>query len=81
MGASLRPVHIVEGLKPYNVYNFTVTLCTRMGCITSLPSTGQTLPAGTTNWFIHNNYIVFFNAYSGTYAFPTMHRKSWALKN
>uniref|UniRef100_A0A3B5M4G7 Usher syndrome 2A (autosomal recessive, mild) n=1 Tax=Xiphophorus couchianus TaxID=32473 RepID=A0A3B5M4G7_9TELE len=39
------PVHIVEGLKPYHVYNFTVALCTRMGCVTSLPSTGQTLPA------------------------------------
>uniref|UniRef100_A0A3B3X6F7 Usher syndrome 2A (autosomal recessive, mild) n=1 Tax=Poecilia mexicana TaxID=48701 RepID=A0A3B3X6F7_9TELE len=35
----------VEGLKPYHTYNFTVTLCTRMGCITSLPSTGRTLPA------------------------------------
>ncbi|KAM4744036.1 usherin isoform 3-T3 [Anableps anableps] len=45
MGASSRPVHIVEGLKPFHIYNFTVTLCTRMGCITSLQSTGQTLPA------------------------------------
>ncbi|XP_014832285.1 PREDICTED: usherin-like isoform X1 [Poecilia mexicana] len=45
MEASSRPVHIVEGLKPYHTYNFTVTLCTRMGCITSLPSTGRTLPA------------------------------------
>ncbi|XP_035991625.1 usherin [Fundulus heteroclitus] len=45
MGGSSLPVHIVEGLEPYHVYNFTVTLCTRMGCITSLPSTGRTLPA------------------------------------
>uniref|UniRef100_A0A3B5LYR8 Usher syndrome 2A (autosomal recessive, mild) n=1 Tax=Xiphophorus couchianus TaxID=32473 RepID=A0A3B5LYR8_9TELE len=45
MEASSWPVHIVEGLKPYHVYNFTVALCTRMGCVTSLPSTGQTLPA------------------------------------
>uniref|UniRef100_A0A3B5QN66 Usherin n=1 Tax=Xiphophorus maculatus TaxID=8083 RepID=A0A3B5QN66_XIPMA len=45
MEASSWPVHIVEGLKPYHIYNFTVALCTRMGCVTSLPSTGQTLPA------------------------------------
>uniref|UniRef100_A0A3Q3IYQ0 Usher syndrome 2A (autosomal recessive, mild) n=1 Tax=Monopterus albus TaxID=43700 RepID=A0A3Q3IYQ0_MONAL len=44
--ATSQPIYIVKGLKPYNMYNFTVTLCTRTGCITSLPSTGQTLPAG-----------------------------------
>ncbi|KAJ3593676.1 hypothetical protein NHX12_006010, partial [Muraenolepis orangiensis] len=37
--------HVVEGLRPYQVYNFTVTLCTRAGCTTSLPASGQTLPA------------------------------------
>ncbi|XP_071778073.2 usherin [Centroberyx gerrardi] len=44
-GPSSQPVYIVKGLKPYHVYNFTVTLCTRTGCTTSLPSTGRTLPA------------------------------------
>ncbi|XP_019935888.2 usherin isoform X2 [Paralichthys olivaceus] len=45
MGPSSQPVFTVKGLKPYHVYNFTVTLCTEKGCITSLPSTGRTLPA------------------------------------
>nr|XP_054587843.1 usherin [Nothobranchius furzeri] len=45
MAASSQPFYIVKELKPYHVYNFTITLCTRMGCITSLPGTGQTLPA------------------------------------
>uniref|UniRef100_A0A3Q2PWV5 Usher syndrome 2A (autosomal recessive, mild) n=1 Tax=Fundulus heteroclitus TaxID=8078 RepID=A0A3Q2PWV5_FUNHE len=62
MGGSSLPVHIVEGLEPYHVYNFTVTLCTRMGCITSLPSTGRTLPAGlelTTNQFYESAILMF----------------------
>ncbi|CAB1442996.1 unnamed protein product [Pleuronectes platessa] len=45
LGPSSQPVYIVKGLNPYHVYNFTVTLCTEKGCITSLPSTGRTLPA------------------------------------
>nr|XP_014268858.2 usherin [Maylandia zebra] len=45
VGPSSHPVYVVKGLKPYHVYNFTVTLCTKAGCITSLPSTGWTLPA------------------------------------
>ncbi|KAM6942982.1 usherin [Xenentodon cancila] len=44
-GPSSQPVYIVKGLKPYHAYNFTLTLCNRMGCITSLPSTGRTSPA------------------------------------
>ncbi|XP_060897032.1 usherin [Labrus mixtus] len=44
-GPSSPPVYVVEGLKPYHVYNFTVTLCTKKGCISSLPSSGRTLPA------------------------------------
>lgn len=46
VGPSSQPVYLVTGLKPYHVYNFTITLCTKAGCVTSLPSTGQTLPAG-----------------------------------
>ncbi|XP_028328840.1 usherin isoform X1 [Gouania willdenowi] len=42
---SAQPVYVVTALKPYQAYNFTVTLCTRTGCTTSLPSRGQTLPA------------------------------------
>lgn len=46
MGPSSQPAYVVRGLKPYHVYNFTVTVCTKSGCIASLPSTGQTLSAG-----------------------------------
>ncbi|XP_068431767.1 usherin [Clinocottus analis] len=45
---SSEPVHLVKGLKPYHLYNFTITLCTKMGCISSLPSSGRTLPAAPT---------------------------------
>ncbi|KAM9860567.1 LOW QUALITY PROTEIN: usherin [Aulostomus maculatus] len=45
LGPSSQPVYFAKGLKPYHVYNFTVTLCTKKGCITSLPSSGRTLPA------------------------------------
>ncbi|KYO43601.1 usherin isoform J [Alligator mississippiensis] len=37
--------YIVTELKPYRRYYFTVTLCNRIGCITSEPGTGQTLAA------------------------------------
>ncbi|XP_047436500.1 usherin [Mugil cephalus] len=47
-GPSAQPVHVVHGLKPYHVYNFTVTVCTKAGCINSLPSTGRTLPIAPT---------------------------------
>lgn len=46
MKPSAQSVYVVEGLKPYNMYNFTVTVCTKTGCITSLPGAGRTLPAG-----------------------------------
>uniref|UniRef100_A0A3P8RYW1 Usherin n=1 Tax=Amphiprion percula TaxID=161767 RepID=A0A3P8RYW1_AMPPE len=48
VGPLSQPVFIVKGLKPYHVYNFTVTLCTKAGCITSLQSTGRTLAAAPT---------------------------------
>uniref|UniRef100_A0A4W6FW95 Usherin n=1 Tax=Lates calcarifer TaxID=8187 RepID=A0A4W6FW95_LATCA len=48
VGPSSQPVYIVKGLKPFHEYNFTVTLCTKTGCVTSLPSTGRTLPAAPT---------------------------------
>lgn len=43
---SAQSVYVVKGLKPYHMYNFTVTVCTKTGCITSLPGEGRTLPAG-----------------------------------
>uniref|UniRef100_W5NGL3 Usherin n=1 Tax=Lepisosteus oculatus TaxID=7918 RepID=W5NGL3_LEPOC len=43
--ASHEWMYIVKGLKPYRVYNFTITLCNRLGCITSLAASGQTLAA------------------------------------
>ncbi|KAM8945416.1 usherin [Pelodytes ibericus] len=33
----------VTGLKPYQVYSFTVTLCNKLGCVTSSPGVAQTL--------------------------------------
>ncbi|XP_068172657.1 usherin isoform X1 [Antennarius striatus] len=48
MEPSSQPVYLVQGLKPYQVYTFSVTVCTNTGCITSLPSTGQSLPAAPT---------------------------------
>uniref|UniRef100_F6UX68 Usherin n=1 Tax=Ornithorhynchus anatinus TaxID=9258 RepID=F6UX68_ORNAN len=38
----------VTGLKPYKTYNFTVSLCNRVGCVTSKPGLGQTLAAAPT---------------------------------
>ncbi|XP_056269140.1 usherin isoform X3 [Pseudoliparis swirei] len=47
-GPSSAPVHFVKGLQPYRVYNFTMTLCTKTGCISSPPGAGRTLPAAPT---------------------------------
>ncbi|XP_061670381.1 usherin isoform X4 [Syngnathoides biaculeatus] len=47
-GPSAKPLYIVKGLKPYHVYNFTVTLCTKNGCITSPARSGRTQPAAPT---------------------------------
>lgn len=38
--------YVVTGLRPYRTYNFTVTLCNQIGCVTSEPGMGQTLVAG-----------------------------------
>lgn len=38
--------YVATGLKPYRTYNFTITLCNQIGCITSDPGMGQTLAAG-----------------------------------
>ncbi|XP_077569166.1 usherin [Stigmatopora nigra] len=44
-GPSDQPLYIAKGLKPYHVYNFTVTVCTKKGCITSPGQSGRTQPA------------------------------------
>lgn len=38
--------YVARGLKPYRTYNFTVTLCNQIGCVTSEPGMGKTLAAG-----------------------------------
>ena len=38
--------YVVKGLKPYRIYDFTVSLCNSVGCVTSASGAGQTLAAG-----------------------------------
>lgn len=38
--------YTVEGLKPYRIYEFTITVCNSVGCVTSASGAGQTLAAG-----------------------------------
>uniref|UniRef100_A0A8D0R6P0 Usherin n=1 Tax=Sus scrofa TaxID=9823 RepID=A0A8D0R6P0_PIG len=37
--------YVVKGLKPYRIYDFTVSLCNSVGCVTSASGAGQTLAA------------------------------------
>ncbi|KAM9212500.1 usherin [Dugong dugon] len=37
--------YVVKGLKPYRIYNFTISLCNSVGCVTSAPGAGKTLAA------------------------------------
>ncbi|XP_029085293.1 usherin isoform X2 [Monodon monoceros] len=37
--------YIVKGLQPYRIYNFTISLCNSVGCITSASGGGRTLAA------------------------------------
>uniref|UniRef100_A0AAV2LNE7 Usherin n=1 Tax=Knipowitschia caucasica TaxID=637954 RepID=A0AAV2LNE7_KNICA len=55
---SSEPVFLVEGLKPYQLYTFSVTMCTKTACITSLPSTGVTLSAAPSGLFPPQLYPV-----------------------
>ncbi|NXU70580.1 USH2A protein, partial [Oreotrochilus melanogaster] len=41
--------YLVMGLKPYTMYNFTITFCNQIGCVTSEPGMGQTLAAAPRN--------------------------------
>ncbi|MCJ8737120.1 hypothetical protein PDJAM_G00020270 [Pangasius djambal] len=38
--------YTVTGLKSYEEYSFTVTVCNAQGCVSSLPASGRTLPSG-----------------------------------
>uniref|UniRef100_A0A673TE79 Usherin n=1 Tax=Suricata suricatta TaxID=37032 RepID=A0A673TE79_SURSU len=37
--------YVVKELKPYKIYNFTISLCNSVGCVTSASGAGQTLAA------------------------------------
>nr|XP_056708935.1 usherin [Euleptes europaea] len=37
--------YTVTGLEPYKIYYFTITLCNRVGCVSSEPGMGRTLAA------------------------------------
>ncbi|XP_004376015.1 usherin [Trichechus manatus latirostris] len=39
--------YVVKGLKPYRIYNFTISVCNSVGCVTSAPGAGKTLAADT----------------------------------
>uniref|UniRef100_G3SP58 Usherin n=1 Tax=Loxodonta africana TaxID=9785 RepID=G3SP58_LOXAF len=38
--------YVVKGLKPYRMYDFTISLCNSVGCVTSAPGAGRTSAAG-----------------------------------
>ncbi|XP_041578632.1 usherin [Vulpes lagopus] len=40
--------YIVKELKPYRIYNFTISLCNSIGCVTSASGAGRTLAAAPT---------------------------------
>ena len=82
-GPSSQPVYVVTGLKPYHMYNFTVTLCTKTGCVTSLPSTGRTLPAGKIKRYAHEHTWMQTNINMRTYGNTTInHRETtWPVYN
>ncbi|XP_056624652.1 usherin [Triplophysa dalaica] len=44
-GSARERSYTVLGLKPYEQYSFTVTVCNRQGCVSSLPGSGRTLPS------------------------------------
>ncbi|XP_003419924.2 usherin [Loxodonta africana] len=37
--------YVVKGLKPYRMYDFTISLCNSVGCVTSAPGAGRTSAA------------------------------------
>ncbi|KTG40571.1 hypothetical protein cypCar_00002776 [Cyprinus carpio] len=45
-GSAQERSYTAGGLKAYEEYSFTVTVCNRQGCVSSPPASGQTLPSG-----------------------------------
>lgn len=52
--------YIVSGLKPYRIYNFTVSLCNSVGCVASASGAGQTLPAGKPVFMAMKNILCIY---------------------
>uniref|UniRef100_A0A8C1J3X3 Usherin n=1 Tax=Cyprinus carpio TaxID=7962 RepID=A0A8C1J3X3_CYPCA len=44
-GSAQERSYTAGGLKAYEEYSFTVTVCNRQGCVSSPPASGQTLPS------------------------------------
>ncbi|XP_052001042.1 usherin [Xyrauchen texanus] len=44
-GSAQERSYTAGGLKAYEDYSFTVTVCNRQGCVSSLPGSGRTLPS------------------------------------
>ncbi|XP_065144388.2 usherin [Paramisgurnus dabryanus] len=47
-GSAQERSYTAAGLKPYERYSFTVTVCNRQGCVSSQPESGRTLPSAPT---------------------------------
>lgn len=66
--------YIVKELKPYKIYNFTISLCNSIGCVTSDSGAARTLAAGkqvlmdmknTKNiWYIYKRTPMKLNTFS-----------------
>ncbi|GAB0187410.1 usherin [Grus japonensis] len=61
--------YIATGLKPYRTYNFTVTLCNQIGCVTSEPGMGQTLAADETQNVFNESLSFKQTIYSASYLY------------
>uniref|UniRef100_A0A3B1J7A9 Usher syndrome 2A (autosomal recessive, mild) n=1 Tax=Astyanax mexicanus TaxID=7994 RepID=A0A3B1J7A9_ASTMX len=49
--------YTVVGLKPYEAYSFTVTVCNTQGCVSSQPASARTRPSGELTLIITPLYI------------------------
>ncbi len=55
------------GLKAYEEYSFTVTVCNRQGCVSSPPASGRTLPSG--QYYPYNLHPVYLASSLWCYVF------------
>lgn len=72
--------YVVRGLKPYSIYDFTISLCNSVGCVTSAPGTGQTLAAGK-QVSMHMNYIYRVFAHRLLRSSPASPVGTWYLSS